>query len=364
MRHNVLVAKKPWAAGAWKRIKEQADNALGASPSPPPPGNFEPTGSGPCGDGDDGWFDCLYRPGLADGHRALALARAYAITRQRRYGDKAKEFLLAWTRTYRSPSRTVGHAVAEPVGFLLKGFLAYDLVRDRFSPDERAEFARWAGLFAAEGRRRVESYRDNPWVVEAPYGNSATWSRALAVLGAAVVGGEALEQALDWNFRHRTRGGRDGSWDDLLEGAIETRAGRMTEERVRQSIDYALYTWHGLALIADVARRAGFRPNLFTYRTRSGKSLLIVAGYYEPYLTEKRPMPYAERFGPEGDDALRAEYRAAMELAYRNAPSFKPPRRIVEFGGPQVRAANYDPHITGYNAVTGGVFVAPVRRRR
>jgi hypothetical protein len=241
--------------------------------------------------------------------------------------------------------------------------MAFDLARDRLTPTERAQFTAWAKRLSEIGRQRVDFYMDEPWIPEAPYGNSGTWSRALAVLGAGVVGGPYLDGILRWNWSHKTPKGRDGGWLDLVEGAIETRSGRMTEERVRLSIDYGLYTWHGLALIADAARRVGYKRDLFTVKTASGKSLLLVSSYYEPYLTKKRPSPHDELAARPGIDFDRTlgEYRAASEVALRNNPSSKVLRRIVNYGGASMRGANYDVHITGYNGLTGGVNAPKAR---
>ena len=364
LRANVLERKLPWVSLAWKRTRAVAIEALGTQPQPADPErDYLARGSGECGDGDDGWFDCLYAPGRIDGLRALALAQAYAVTRQSTYGDKARAYLVSWSRDYDPPSSRVGHAVSEPVGIALKAFMAYDLTRDRLTPGERAQFRSWARRLSDIGRRRVDAYIDDPWIPEAPYGNSATWSRALAVLGAAVVGGAYLQDTLRWNWAHTTPGGKDGGWLDLIGGAIETPAGRMTEERVRSSIDYGLYTWHGMALIADAARRLGYDRNLFTAKTTSGKNLLLVSSYYEPYLTEKRPSPYDEAAarGGIGFDQTASEYRAASEVAYRNNPKSTVLRRIVNYGGASTRGTNYDVHITGFNALTGGVLAGKTR---
>lgn len=365
LRVNVLKRKLPWASAAWERTRAVANEALGNEPQPADPrGNYSNKGTGDCGDGDDGWFDCLYQPGRVDGLRMLALAQAYAVTGQDKYGDKAREYLVRWSRDYYPPSTEIGHAVSEPVGIALKAFMAYDLARDRLTPAERTQFRAWARTLSAMGRQRVERYMDEPWVPEAPYGNSATWSRALAVLGAGVVGGAYLQDTLRWNWSHTTPKGKDGGWRKLVEGAIETPSGRMTEERVRSSVDYGLYTWHGLALIADAARRLGFKRDLFTTKTASGKNLLLVSSYYEPYLTKKRPSPHDEAAAHPGayfDDTL-GEYRAATEVALRNNPTSKVLQRIVSYGGPSTRGANYDVHITGYNGLTGGVLAAKARR--
>ena len=358
LRANVLKRKLPWSTKAWARTRAVANEALGQEPQvPDPKRNYNERGTGDCGDGNDGWFDCLYSPGRNDGLRVLALAQAYVITRDSAYGNKARDYLVQWSRGYFPPSSEVGHAVAEPVGIALKAFMAYDLVRDRLTPGEQAQFKAWARRLSELGRQRVDFYMDEPWIPEAPYGNSGTWSRAMAVLGAGVVGGSYLQNTLQWNWSHRTPKGKDGSWLDLIDGAVETRQGRMTEERVRASIDYALYTWHGLALIADAARRVGFKPNLFTATTKSGKSLLQVSSYYEPYLTKKRSSPHDENAARPGIDfdGTLSGYRAASELVLRNYPASKVLRRTVNYGGAAVRGANYDPHIVGYNGLTGGL---------
>ena len=364
LRTNVLKRGHPWATAAWAHTRTVANEALGTGPQPAEPGrNYTNKGTGDCGDGDDGWFDCLYAPGRVDGLRVLALAQAYAITRQSEYGDKARQYLVRWSQDYYPPSAQVGHAVSEPVGIALKAFMAYDLARDRLTPAERTQFRAWAKKLSEIGRQRVDDYMDHPWIPEAPYGNSATWSRALAVLGAGVAGGAYLQDTLRWNWAHKTPNGKDGGWRDLIDGAIETRAGRMTEERIRSSIDYGLFTWHGLALIADAARRVGYNRDLFT-ATTSGKNLLLVSSYYEPYLTKLRPSPHDEaaaRGGADFDAALGG-YRAASELAYRNHPTSRVLQRIVNYGGASTRGANYDVHITGFNGVTGGVLAPKTRR--
>ena len=209
LRANVLKRKLPWATAAWARTRAVANDALSAEPHvPDPKRNYNEKGAGDCGDGNDGWWDCLYGPGRVDGLNALALAQAYAVTGDAGYGNKAREYLVRWSRDYFPPSTEVGHAVAEPVGIALKAFMAYDLVRDRLTPAEQAQFQAWAKKLSEMGRQRVDFYMDDPWIPEAPYGNSATWSRAMAVLGAGVVGGSYLENTLQWNWSHRTPNGR------------------------------------------------------------------------------------------------------------------------------------------------------------
>ena len=286
--------------------------------------------------------------------RLHRLALAYAVTGERRYGEKAKEFLLAWARGYTPPAERIGHAVAEPVGFMLKAFLAYDVVQDVFTAQERELIRSWARQFVERGKRQADHARDRPWVPEAPYGNSATWARLLAVSAAAVAGEPVLSETLAWNWAHTTPGGKVYGWEHLLDGAMAPN-GQLAEERLRRSIGYALYTWYPLAFIAHIARSAGFESDLWTAATSSGKSLLLPIDYYAPYLTEEKGDPYA---GGRGCcyapyETVLPQYRAAMELAYNALPDSAVLRRIVTHGGDAVRGANEDPHITGWNALTG-----------
>jgi hypothetical protein len=247
----------------------------------------------------------------------------------------------------------VGHYVAEPVGFMIKGFMAFDLVQDVFSRSEEAEFRRWARYFVVRGEENADHARESPWNDTAPFSNSAAWARALAVYAAAAAGEPYLSRTLNWNWRHETGKGRNYSWLYLIENGMES-DGQMLEERARRSIGYALYTWHPLTLIADVAKHAGFRINLFTVESPGGRSLRVAAEHYAVYLTEKTGDPYPdEKTSYQDYDATLLEYRAAYELAAKLAPGSKAIRAARDFGGSRARGSNYDGHITAFNALTG-----------
>jgi Alginate lyase len=129
-----------------------------------------------------------------------------------------------------------------------------------------------------------------------------------------------------------------------------TGSGMMVEERVRQSVDYALFTWHPLALIADVAYHAGYPKNLFTVRTKSGKSLELAADYYVPYLGGQKSDPYND---PIDWNQTVYGYRAVFELAAKRMPDSRAIRSLVTSQDPNTRGSDYDPLIVGYNALTG-----------
>jgi Alginate lyase len=350
MRENV--ASEPWARVAWRKTLAWANRALGATPHPGDPTKDYFSQNKDCKASSAGWYCGLFEPGSVDGENARNLALAYVVSGDRRYAEKAKEFLLAWERSYHRPppQAHIGHMVAEPVGFMIKGFMAYDLIQNVFTPAESEEFREWAWQFVVRGEANADFARDHPWIEEAPYGNSATWQRAMAVWAAAVAGKEQLVPALAWNWSHRTASGRDYGWSTLLDGAM-ARSGMMVEERVRQSVDYALFTWHPLALIADVAHHAGYPKNLFTVRTTSGKSLELAAGYYVPYLGGKKSDPYND---PIDWKQTISGYRTVFELAAKRMPDSHAIRSLVISRHGKVRGSDYDPFIVGYNALTGG----------
>jgi hypothetical protein len=248
--------------------------------------------------------------------------------------------------------------------------MAFDLARSAFTAAEQREFASWAAKFIERGKKNVDFARDTPWWPDATYGedhtnpatysNSATWQRAMAVWAAAAVGGSTLQQTLEWNFQHTTRGGRDYGWDNLLEGLIlDGTGGRVTDERYRRSIHYGHYAWFPTVLIADVARNAGFRVDLFRYRTkRSGYSVFTPVAYYARYLTTESISAELETTSNGGTSwpKTAARLRAQYEVLYRNASDPALVRilnRVVNYGGPDVRGDNYDVYIVGNGALFG-----------
>ncbi len=341
MKSNI--ARHAWARTAWEKTRASADAALGATPNPAVPRPPDVGGS---------WPTPVYGKGLRDGQLARTLAMAYAVTGDSRYANKAKEFALAWARSY-SPLPSLpatGHDVAEPVGATIKLFMAYDLTQAAWTEQERATFKSWANAFVERSKRAVESERDsfannNP---DYPWSNGPSWQRAQAVWAAAVVGGRVLADTLAWNLNHRSRGGRDGGWQDLIENTMSS-SGQMKEQLRRSSIGYALFNYLPLVLIADVTKHAGSTPNLWHYRTPSGKSLLAPAEYYAPYL--------AGRSGPDWSPEKAAEKRAQMELVLTNYPASAVLRNALNHGGDATRGANYDGRCCGFGALVGELVV-------
>jgi Alginate lyase len=362
VRANIVDLKLRFARRAWARTLGDADNWLGYEPQPTNPDDVEA----------DNWHETLYTPGLRDGNAAYTLSVAYAVSGRTEYALRTKRICLAWARTYTPipPPDRVGHMVAEPVGPVIKLCMAYELAKPIFTQSERREFASWAGQFVARGIESTNSARDHPWVPDvtygddrtnvAPYGNSATWQRAMAVWAAVAVGSETLRSTLRWNFQHRTPAGLDYGWDNLLEGLIiDGAGGQLCEDRYRSSIEYGHFSWVPLVLIADVSRRARFRPDLFAYRTQKhGYTVFTPFSYYGPLVTRETVDPGLERtqYGGSSWPQTASRWRAMYELLYRNASDQSLVRRLAEvvnYGGPRHRGDNYDIYILNHAPLFG-----------
>ena len=236
---------------------------------------------------------------------------------------------------------------------------------------ERAEFRSWARQFVERGRTNADYARDTPWVGDvtygadrsnpAPYGNGATWQRAMAVWAAAVSGPAILRETLEWNFQHRTAKGLDYGWDDLLEGLIlDGFGGQVVEDRYRSSIVYGHFSWIPTVLIAEVARNASFRVDLFRYRTkRHGYTVFTPLGYYAQFVTKESIPPSLESGSAQGGSSwssTAARLRAQYEVLYRNATDpaiVKALHRVVNYGSGRRRGDNYDVYVYGYGALFG-----------
>jgi hypothetical protein len=364
MRSNVK--KNPAAKLAWQRTLAAANDAMSAVPHPADPkGDYRPRGDPECPTGATGWYCGLYLPGLQDGRNARALAMAYTITGNRAFALKAKEILLAWAQTYTPlpPTSMIGHVISEAGGIAVKSFQAYALVQGVFTPSERQAFTQWSAAWVDRGIEEADGARDDPWIPAAPWSNSATWARATAVLASAVVGGKTLRQTLDWNWSHTTPRGKDYGWKALFQGGSYS-GGKMVEEDIRQSVFYALFALQPLMLIADVAHHVGYPHDLWSYRPEPGRGILATIAHYEPYL-EGRNGSFPSYTEPTGRTPaqIAAANRSVLETAANDVAGSALLRRIVAYGGTEVRGTNEDPYVVAFNAITAGIGDALARTK-
>jgi hypothetical protein len=88
---------------------------------------------------------------LVDMDKLAALSEAFAATGDARYAAKAREFVLAWVEKYAPNGNSINENKLEPV------FLAYDLLRETFSNEEKQRVEPWMRQIA---RKQIET---NGW---------------------------------------------------------------------------------------------------------------------------------------------------------------------------------------------------------
>lgn len=189
--------------------------------------------------------------------KAEALGYAYALTDKAEYGQKAREFILAWARTYVGDGNPINET--EFVR-LMRG---YDLTRERFSAGERVETEAWLRRIAEKERTSVN-----------PTGTSARnnhYSHRLKIIGH--VGYLLADQGLRrWTTaeypRHIERNlNRDGSSFDFHQ---------------RDALHYHVYDVLPLVELCLAAEQSG--DHLYAHATSKGATLENAIAFLIPYI--------------------------------------------------------------------------------
>jgi hypothetical protein len=193
---------------------------------------------------------------LGDISKVEALAWTWAVTGETRYADKARDFIMAWATTNRPDGIAINETKFEPL------IEAYDILRDRFSPEDRARIDSWLRekaklLWAAPDHRR-ENWQSHRLkivgLIGATIGDQNLWETALKGFKAQIAD----------NFD------RGGISDDF---------------KRRDAMHYHLYTVNPLLTLSCVARRKGV--DLFTYLAPDGASLQQAVDFIKPFALGK-----------------------------------------------------------------------------
>ena len=127
----VAKAKDPIVAAAFDEIRQQADKALAREPAPLEKIHYEGRVSS-----DRRRVETVKH--LKDMLVLRALLWAHVMTKDKRYGDKAKSLLMAWATTYKPTGNDVNENKLDSC------FLAYYLLKDSvLSDEERETVAKW-----------------------------------------------------------------------------------------------------------------------------------------------------------------------------------------------------------------------------
>jgi len=246
-----------------------------------------------------------------------ALGYAYAVTGNWEYGGKAREFILAWTRTYAVEGNPINET--EFVR-LMRG---YDLARGLFSPPERAEAERWLLRMAEQERNAVR-----PGTTSAENNHM---SHRLKIIGHVgyLLADEGLRRWTTAEYRrHADRNlNRDGTTFDFHQ---------------RDALHYHVYDVLPLVELCLAAEQNADR--LYAHATSTGATLENAIAFLIPYIEGEKTHPEFVRSTVEfdrersaaGDPTIRVgavwkaeEARRLFDLAGYFSPRF----HAVKFPG-------------------------------
>ena len=246
-----------------------------------------------------------------------ALGYAYAVTGKSDYGRKAREFTLAWARTYVGDGNPINET--EFVR-LMRG---YDLARGLFSAMDRAEVDRWLLRIADDERKAIRP------------GTTATknnhMSHRLKIIGHVgyLLADEGLRRWTTAEYpRHIERNlNRDGSSFDFHQ---------------RDALHYHVYDVLPLVELCLAAEQNG--DHLYDYATSKGATLENAIAFLIPYVegekTHREFVASTVKFDRErsaaGDPTIRVGAAWKAEEARRLfdlAGFFSPRFHTVKFPG-------------------------------
>jgi hypothetical protein len=130
LRLRALVVTNADAAKQFSLVHRAADTALGEAPNP-----IEKIISE--GHLDKDPLKIQTEKSLADMDKIESLAWAWAVTNDSRYSAKVREFILAWAKVNHSDGDSINETKFEQL------IVAYDLLRDTFSPTDRELVDDW-----------------------------------------------------------------------------------------------------------------------------------------------------------------------------------------------------------------------------
>ena len=193
--------------------------------------------------------------------KAEALAYAYALLEKREYGEKAREFVLAWARLYESDGNPINETEFTR---LMK---AYDLTRALFSEGERREVEQWLLQMAEREKMAIRPSSSTS--------KNNHHSHRLKIIGHAAFllpNSELIRWVVADYKRHLDVNlYPDGTTFDLHE---------------RDALHYHVYDLLPLVELAIAADKNGV--SLYGYTTPQGASLEKSISFLIPYVTGEK----------------------------------------------------------------------------
>ena len=194
--------------------------------------------------------------------KAEALGYAYALTRKTEYGEKAREFVLAWARIYESDGNPINES--EFIR-LMKG---YDLTRILYyTAQERAEVDRWLLRMAEKERATIRPASSTS--------KNNHHSHRLKIVGhvALLLSNPELVR---WTIADYKRHLNVNLFSD----------GSTFDFRQRDALHYHVYDLVPLVELAVAADKNGM--NLYAHTTPEGAGLEKSIAFLIPYVTGEK----------------------------------------------------------------------------
>ena len=305
------IASDPAAARVFAAVKSAADRALGEKPS----AVERIVSEGRLHSDPEKKRSLAARRDLS---KIEALGYTYALTGKSDYGQKAREFILAWARSYASDGNPINET---EFVHLMRG---YDLTRGRlFSTKDQAEADRWLVAIADQERKAIR-----PGTTAAENNHM---SHRLKIIGhvAYLLADNGLRRWTTSEYRRHVERNlnRDGSTFDFHQ---------------RDALHYHVYDVLPLLELCLAAEQNG--DQLYAYVTSAGATLENAIAFLIPYVEgEKRHREFVGstvKFDRErsaaGDPTIRVgsvwkaeEARRLFDLAGYFSPRF----HAVKFPG-------------------------------
>ncbi|HTM09759.1 MAG TPA: alginate lyase family protein [Verrucomicrobiae bacterium] len=189
--------------------------------------------------------------------KSEALAYAYTATGKREYGEKAREFILAWAHTYQCDGNPINETE------FVRLMKAYDIARGLFSADERGEVERWLLGMAEKEKNDIRP--------ESTAARNNHMSHRLKIIGhvAYLLPEPALVRWIAAEYKHHLEQNlnADGTTFDFHQ---------------RDALHYHVYDLLPLVELAIAARQNG--ENFYGYVTSRGATLEKATAFLIPYI--------------------------------------------------------------------------------
>ncbi len=198
---------------------------------------------------------------LKDMPKIYSLSFAYAVTNDQKYGNKAKEFILAWAKTNKPSGDPIDETNLEQL------ILGYDLLKSNFSSDEQKTVNDW---LIKSAQTLIDNI--NPDGTSAKNNHNSHLLKIVSMVGFVTENKKLIDYAINgYKTQIEQDLNPDGSSYDFYQ---------------RDALYYHIYTLEPLLTLARVATLNG--SDLYHYVSPSGASLQKSVAWLKPYVTGEK----------------------------------------------------------------------------